>query len=206
MSRKKRKKRVKAEDFLVNLSSLFNDYFWLLYLKAIHASRKMNWEKTTNLYLLRQKFHISLQHEYRCFVKYPLITWNRKFLKLSRWFSLIQMPKLVMFNVSSVQTVSIRLTRDYREHLTVNKFSFCTSSLKKSNSVSLSKLCFLPFTTERNMQIGTACTKNNNIVTEQETNGLSCLTSSVVWLCLNAVPSDTDLFITFQNRHWQKYI
>lgn len=42
MSRKKRKKRVKAEDFLVNLSSLFNDYFWLLYLNAIHASRKMN--------------------------------------------------------------------------------------------------------------------------------------------------------------------
>lgn len=119
-------------------------------------------EKRQQICICRgQKFHISLQHEYRCFVKYPLITWNRKFLKLSRWFSLIQMPKLVMFNVSSVQTVSIRLTRDYREHLTVNKFSFCTSSLKRFNSVSLSKLCFLTFTTERNMQIGTACTKNN---------------------------------------------
>ena len=32
--------------------------------------------------------------------------------------------KLVTFNVSSVQTVSIRVTRDYKEYLTVNKFSF----------------------------------------------------------------------------------
>ena len=36
--------------------------------------------------------------------------------------------------------------------------------------------------------------------------GRSCLTSSVVWLCLNAVPSDTDLFITFQNRQTKIYL
>lgn len=37
-----------------------------------------------------------------------------------------------------------------------NGYSFLrTSSLKESNSVSLSKLCLLTFTTERNMQIGT---------------------------------------------------
>lgn len=34
------------------------------------------------------------------------------------------MPKLVTFNVSSVQTVSICLTRDYKQDLTINKFSF----------------------------------------------------------------------------------
>lgn len=42
MFRKKKKKRIKAEDFLVDLSSLFNDYFSLLYLNAIDAFRKMN--------------------------------------------------------------------------------------------------------------------------------------------------------------------